>query len=181
MAYDVTNLSLTPNPSNDPPAQKITQVPKNDNPENESQEFIDKVFLPRNDKLQRFDFVAEGKFTGRDIERRNLETNKMEIGANFVDIQNDGGGIALVVLFGAGQTKRTITLSSFKGEVPLTANTIEGDVWKLTGSCQLGCTADGKVYGTVGPQVNRLSGAVEFPGDRTFKTPRIECEPLPKS
>jgi len=182
-AYDVTKLTLTPNPGNDPPAQKIVQVPKSDNPEDESKELIDKVFLPRNDKLQRFDFEAEGKFTGRDIERRNPEATGMAINANFVDIQTDRAGIALAILFGGGgRTQKAITMSTFKGEVPFTTNTIEGDTWKLTGSFQVGCSADGKVFGTTNSKVERLSPAVEFPGDnnRTFRTPRIECEPLPK-
>lgn len=180
-AYDVAKVTLSPNPENDPPAQKITKVPKNEVAEDGSQEFVEKIFLPRNDKLQRFDFEAEGKFTGRDIENRNFEKETMSIEANFVDVRTDRAGIALTVLFGGpGRTKQAITMSTFKGEVPLTAATKEGDVWKLTGSFQVGCTADGKVVGASGSKINRLSGAIEFPGDRSFNTiPRLECEEVP--
>ncbi|MBF2029238.1 MAG: hypothetical protein IGS48_21175 [Oscillatoriales cyanobacterium C42_A2020_001] len=182
-AYDVTKVILSPNPENDPPAQKITKVPKSEVAEDGSQEFVEKVFLPRNDKLQRFDFEAEGKFTGRDIENRNFEKETMAVEANFVDVRTDRAGIALTVLFGGpGRTKQAITMSTFKGEVPLTAATKEGDLWKLTGNFQVGCTVDGKVIGASGSKVNRLSGAIEFPGDRSFNTiPRLECEEVSPS
>ncbi|MDX2242802.1 MAG: hypothetical protein NW224_19155 [Leptolyngbyaceae cyanobacterium bins.302] len=180
LAFDVTRATLTPNAENDAPAKVVVKVPKGEATEAEAQEVEEKVFLPRNDKLQRFEFEAEGKFTGRDIENRNFTTNTMPIEANFVDVQTDGRGIALTVLFGApGRTRRAVTMSSFKGEVPLTPETKEGDTWKLAGTFQVGCTTDGKVFGSTGPKINRFSGAIEFPGDRTFKVFRIECEPIP--
>ena len=175
-AYDVTQFVLTPNPANDRPADKIAQVPKSDAPE-EAEELVNKIFLPRNDKLQQFDFEAQGKYTGRDIENRDFEKETMAIQVDWLDIQTDRAGIALTVLFGApGNTKKSIMMSSFQGEVPLTPATKEGDTWKLKGSFQLGCTADGKVFGPTGSKVNRFSGEAAFRGDRAFKTPRIECE-----
>lgn len=180
-AFDVTKATLTPHAENDAPATVITQVPKGDVTEDGTPEMEEKVFLPRNDKLQRFEFQAEGKFTGRDIENRNA-TNKMPIDVNFVDVQTDGRSIALTVLFGApGRIRRAVTMSSYQGEVPFTPETKEGDTWKLSGTFQVGCTTDGKVFGSTGPKINRFSGAIEFPGDnnRTFKVFRIECEPAP--
>jgi len=177
-AYDVTKVTLVPHPENDPPAQKITSVPQSEVAEDGSQTLVEKIFLPRNDKLQRFNFEAEGKFTRRDIENRSGITETMPIEANFVDIRTDRAGIALTILFGPpGRTRQAVTMSSFRGEVPLTAATKEGDMWKLMGSFQLGCTSDGKIIGASGSKINRLSGAIEFPGDRTFMTiPQLECE-----
>jgi hypothetical protein len=180
VAFDVTQATLTPHSENDAPAKVIARVPKGDAAEDGTQEMEEKVFLPRNDKLQRFEFQAEGKFTGRDIENRDFATNKMPIEVNFVDVQTDGRSIALTVLFGApGRTRRAVTMSSYQGEVPFTPETKEGDTWKLSGTFQVGCTTDGKVFGSTGPKINRFSGAIEFPGDRnrTFKVFRIECEP----
>ncbi|MDX2232169.1 MAG: hypothetical protein NW220_21215 [Leptolyngbyaceae cyanobacterium bins.349] len=179
-AYDVMKVILVPNLENDPPARTIAKIAKGEVREDGTQEFEEKVFLPRNDKLQRFDFAAEGKFTGRDIDNRNA-TNLMPVEANFVDVQTDGASIALTVLFGGpGRTRRAITMSTFQGEVPMPPDAKEGDIWQLAGTFQVGCTTDGRVFGSTGPRISRFSGAIEFPGDRTFKVFRIECEESPK-
>lgn len=181
LAYDVTGVTLVPNPQNDAPATTIQKVPKRSEEGDELLEVEEKVFMPRNDKLQRFDFQATGRFTRRDFDNRDATTQTMPIQANFVDVQTDGASIALTVLFGTpGRTRRAVTMASFQGEVPMTFETKEGDTWTLSGSFQVGCTTDGKVFGSAGRRINRFSGAIEFPGDRTFKLYRIECEPLPE-
>jgi hypothetical protein len=175
MAYDVTKFSLTPNPGNDPPAQKVTQAPKA-----RGKEQVSKIFLPRNDKLQRFDFEAGGRFTGQDI-RRYRASNNLPMQINFVDIQNRVRGVGFPPILFAGYTaRRPISMALYQGDIPMSASTKEGDPWKASGSFQMGCTADGKIFGTVGPKVERLSGAIEFTGDGLFASPvRFECEATP--
>jgi hypothetical protein len=175
MAYDVTNLTLVPNPGNDPPAQKISPVPQAN-----GKGQVDKIFLPRNGKLQRFDFSADGKFTGQDI-RRYRATSRMPIQVNYADVQNRVRGVGFPpILFVGYAARRPISMSLFQGDIPLSANTQVGDPWKMNGSFQMGCTPEGKIFGTVGPKVERLSGAIEFTGDATFIPPfRIECEAVP--
>jgi hypothetical protein len=175
IAYDVTKFSLTPNPSNDPPAQKVTQAPKAD-----GKELTSKIFLPRNDKLQRFEFEAAGKFTGQDI-RRYRANSSLPMQVNFVDVQNRVRGVGFPPLLFAGYAARQpISLSLYQGDIPMSPTTRAGDPWKVAGSFQMGCTADGKIFGTVGPKVERLSGAIEFTGDGLYASPvRIECESAP--
>lgn len=174
IAYDVNRAILMPNPANDPPAQTVSKVTKPAEQEGDPDKIEEKILLPRNDKLQQFNFEAEGTFTERDIENRSSEAKTMTIEANLVDIKTD---IGMTVVFGSPwrRINRAVTMSAFKGEVPLTAETKEGDPWKLAGTFQIGCTADGKVFSPTGSKVNRLSGAIQFPGDRTFNTTRIEC------
>jgi hypothetical protein len=177
-AYDATKLTLTPSSANDSPAQQIQKAPKDESSETES-ELVEKVKLPRNDKLQRFEFEAEGKFTERDIKKWQLD-KKMPVQVDFVDVRTDRAGIALGILFGGGGgTPKIVAMSSYEGEVPLSSDAKPGDTWKMTGFFQIGCTADGKVFGSTGSKINRLSGTVQFRGDRIFPVPRIECEAAP--
>jgi hypothetical protein len=175
LAYDVTSLSFTPSPSNDPPAQQVTQSTRNGKP-------TDKIFLPRNGKLQQFEFAAGGKFTGADI-RRYQATNRMPMQVNYVDIRNRTRGVGIPpILFVGYSARRPISMSLFQGEVPMTASTKAGDPWKISGKFQLGCSPEGKVFGPVGDAVERLTGGIEFTGDGTYMPPvRIECEATPSA
>jgi hypothetical protein len=178
-AYDATKLTLTPSSTNDSPAQQIQKAPKDESSETES-ELVEKIKLPRNDKLQRFEFEAEGTFTQGDIKKWRLD-KKMPVQVDFVDVRTDRAGIALGILFGAGLgAPKLVTMSSYEGEVPLSEDAKPGDSWKMTGFFQIGCTADGQVFGTTESKISRLSGKVQFRGDRIFPVPRIECEAAPK-
>jgi hypothetical protein len=176
-AYDVTEVIVTPSSNNDPPAQKVRESVG----QGENFRFVDPhISLPRNGKLQQIDFQAKGTFTKRDVEKRDPAEPTLKVQVHLSDFRVDRKALAIGLLTGIPTSldgnRRSFTMSSFDGALPLTVETKAGDSWALTGSFQIGCTTDGKVFGTNNSKVNRMTGVIVFAGDRAFPTHEFLCE-----